>query len=487
MATIEKFLSDSKSLIIAPAGYGKTHTITACVKQYNNNKKILILTHTHAGIASIKEKMKKEAVSPTKYSLDTISSFALQYTNAYHFNKNDIPIAENGDEYFRFAIITTTKLLKAVPIKEAIRSSYSHIIVDEYQDCDTLQHQLIVSLSEIIPTHLLGDPLQGIFGFKEGQLVDMMNDEEMQGFKNSIQELSTPWRWINANAQNLGDSLATIRESLLKNIPINLMAYSSSIRIVIEPESNLYKPGTEYKKIIWSELSDTENESLLIIHPDSSNLNGRIKVNQQFRNSLRLIESIDTKEYYKYASEFDTAPKERMFPLIYKFSLYIFNAVAVNAFIKKDGKRVRKSLQKDKEISSAIEKSISKLSESKSFQEASVLINIISHLPEIKCYRKEFLYDLQKALQTAHNENITVYDAMKKNRDIIRRVGRKVKGKCIGTTLLTKGLEFDTVIVLNAHKFNDPRNFYVAITRACKKLIIFSENTILRPYSKNQR
>ena len=36
MATIEKFLSDSKSLIIAPAGYGKTHTITACVKQYNN-------------------------------------------------------------------------------------------------------------------------------------------------------------------------------------------------------------------------------------------------------------------------------------------------------------------------------------------------------------------------------------------------------------------------------------------------------------------
>lgn len=114
--------------------------------------------------------------------------------------------------------------------------------------------------------------------------------------------------------------------------------------------------------------------------------------------------------------------------------------------------------------------------------EANTLINIISHLPDIKCYRKEFLYNLQNALQTAHNENITVYEAMKKNRDIIRRVGRKVKGKCIGTTLLTKGLEFDTVIVLNAHKFKDPRNFYVAITRACKKLIIFSENEILSPY-----
>lgn len=482
MAIIQKFLSGCKSLIIAPAGYGKTYTITACVKQFSEKNKILILTHTHAGIASIKEKMKKEAVSPSKYSLDTISSFALQYTNAYHFVKDEIPIAENGDEYFKFAIITATKLLKAVPIKEAIRSSYSHIIVDEYQDCDTLQHQLIVSLSEIIPTHLLGDPLQGIFGFKGSKLVDMMSEEEMQGFKNNIQHLSTPWRWINANALSLGDSLAAIRESLLKNIPINLMAYSSSIRIVIEPESNLYKPGTEYKKIIWTELSDTENESLLIIHPDSSNLNGRIKVNQQFKNSLRLIESIDTKEYYKFASEFDTASKESMFSLIHKFSLNIFNAGAVDAFVKRDGKRVRKSLQKDKEISSSIEESILKLSESKSFLEANILINIISHLPDIKCYRKEFLYDLQNALQTAHNENITVYEAMKKNRDIIRRVGRKVKGKCIGTTLLTKGLEFDTVIVLNAHKFEDPRNFYVAITRACKKLIIFSENKILNPY-----
>ncbi|MFV1977526.1 MAG: hypothetical protein ACC651_17435 [Candidatus Scalindua sp.] len=44
-------------------------------------------------------------------------------------------------------------------------------------------------------------------------------------------------------------------------------------------------------------------------------------------------------------------------------------------------------------------------------------------------------------------------------------MGRKIKGKCIGTTLLTKGLEFDTVAILNARKFDCPKNLYVALTR----------------------
>jgi len=41
---------------------------------------------------------------------------------------------------------------------------------------------------------------------------------------------------------------------------------------------------------------------------------------------------------------------------------------------------------------------------------------------------------------------------MKKQKNILRRIGRKIFGKCMGTTLLTKGLEFDTVVILNAHK-----------------------------------
>jgi DNA helicase-2/ATP-dependent DNA helicase PcrA len=69
----------------------------------------------------------------------------------------------------------------------------------------------------------------------------------------------------------------------------------------------------------------------------------------------------------------------------------------------------------------------------------------------------------------------TVYENMVAHKNKIRMSGRKVDGKCIGTTLLTKGLEFDTVVVLDAHLFEDKRNFYVAISRACKQLYIITE------------
>lgn len=50
-----------------------------------------------------------------------------------------------------------------------------------------------------------------------------------------------------------------------------------------------------------------------------------------------------------------------------------------------------------------------------------------------------------------------------------------------GPMLSTKGLEFDTVVVLNAHRFNDKRHLYVALTRCCKQLIVISNNHILNP------
>ena len=38
---ISAFLSADKSMVIAPAGYGKTHTIADCISHYTGNKKIL--------------------------------------------------------------------------------------------------------------------------------------------------------------------------------------------------------------------------------------------------------------------------------------------------------------------------------------------------------------------------------------------------------------------------------------------------------------
>ena len=54
--------------------------------------------------------------------------------------------------------------------------------------------------------------------------------------------------------------------------------------------------------------------------------------------------------------------------------------------------------------------------------------------------------------------------------------GRKIEGSCIGTTLLTKGLEADTVILIKPSALfkdiNGLKHLYVALTRAINKIIL---------------
>lgn len=83
---------------------------------------------------------------------------------------------------------------------------YSHVIVDEYQDCSILQHKFIKVLSQYIPTHILGDPLQSIFKF-DGACADLNNIEQMEGFFNNKQTLETPWRWKKNKCEGLGNDL----------------------------------------------------------------------------------------------------------------------------------------------------------------------------------------------------------------------------------------------------------------------------------------
>lgn len=124
---------------------------------------------------------------------------------------------------------------------------------------------------------------------------------------------------------------------------------------------------------------------------------------------------------------------------------------------------------------------VTDLKEKKSYTDIASLIEAIENIPDMKVYRKDFLHDICKALRDADRLGVSAAESIERNRNILRRKGCKIQGKVIGTTLLTKGLEFDTVVVLNAHRFNDKRHLYVALTRCCKRLIVVSNNHILNP------
>lgn len=106
-----------------------------------------------------------------------------------------------------------------------------------------------------------------------------------------------------------------------------------------------------------------------------------------------------------------------------------------------------------------------------------MVFDYVYSLIKNKCHFKELYREIKRASDIAINEHIPMYEAMIRLKNGIRHIGRKIEGRCIGTTLLTKGLEFDTVVLYEAHKFVDAKNFYVAISRARKKLIIITSES----------
>lgn len=471
-----EFISKEKSMLIAPAGFGKTHTIAECLKNTHNQGKQLILTHTHAGVASIKEKIKKEGIPYSSFEVETITSFAQKYVLAF-YTGNDLPEQEDGKLYYPFIIEKANALFRLKPIRQIILNSYKGLFIDEYQDCTVNQHNLVLLLSELFPTHIIGDFLQGIFGFNGEQLVDLNNELAMKGFIDSKYELDKPQRWLNGNNALLGADLKSIREVLISKQEVDLCKYTS-IELKLITELDLYNPSTNYCQEIRSLLKES---NVLLLHPDSTSIYPRLKIVKTFNNGFTLVESIDDKEFYILSKEADLITKENIRTKVVGLCLKLFNKTGIDNWFNEKGLK-KKTLSEDRAKLTPIEAQINFLENQFSLFHFAQLLKSIKSLTGIKCYRIELFSTFCKALEDAELQHISAFESMTNKRNQTRRIGRKIYGRCIGTTLLTKGLEFDTVAILNAHKFECPKHLYVAMTRASKRLIIFTDKSTLNPY-----
>lgn len=472
---LDSFINADKSIIIAPAGYGKTYTIAECIAAYDKEKQVLVLTHTHAGIDSLRKKISSKGVASKKYHLETICSFALNLTKSYHINKDELPSEADTEGLFSFAVRTAARICQAGPIQQMLKAKYDHLIVDEYQDCSPDQHTLMMAISNSIKTHLLGDPLQGIFDFRGG-IIDFA-DTSMLPFMDNSQELDTPWRWINAEAEALGNDLALIRSKLLSGEDVNLEDYKSII--YVPSASDDYLKPSNCSRRLYQELT---NEAI-VIHPLSSGTAPRKKFIQHYP-MVRMLESIDDKDYYYWCMEYDKLDGDSLIKAIVDMLRSIGSSTPLNSWFGPSGNLKAKRDEEGKRIRGALYRKIQALAEKKTYSGIVSLIAAIERLPGMKIYRKDFLRDICHALYDAEKYGLSATESIEMCRNAIRQTGRSIQGKFIGTTLLTKGLEFDTVIVLNAQLFSDPRQLYVAFTRCCRRLVVIADGPILHPYAK---
>lgn len=485
-----EFIKCKRGLLIAPAGHGKTTAIADCLLQCPEGSRQLVLTHTHAGIASLKSKFRKKNIPSSRYHLETITGFAQRYVLSY-LGSSALP-EEDEKNYFAVAIEKCGKLLQTKVVQTIIKLSYDGVFVDEYQDCTIDQHYMIKDLAYDLPLHLLGDPLQGIFSFERAPLIDFNKN---LGFFSRFDLLKYPWRWKESNLF-LGEYIYNLRDALEKHQTIELKSYPQNGVCVIQCSTE-----EEKFKSLQNVIGECDSNNLLVICPSykdidkygrihlKGDLNDRIKIKQRvdFYNQFSIVDAIDSPEYYKCAKDIDDflekCHKGRKIHKIARFydiieSLH-FNISEISKWIKKKGNRIVER-EKDNKLLSIQLKDLYSIFESEiTYSSLKNVIKFIAKLPKVKCYHRNFYNTILRCLDMAQTNNISMFEAMKMFKNRVRHQGRKIEGKCFGTTLLTKGLEFDTVIVYDANKFEDSKNFYVAISRACKKLVIITESLSL--------
>ena len=230
MAAAEIDLSTvQRGLVIAPAGCGKTQLITDALARHGGGKPILVLTHTNAGVAALRGRLEKAGVKPGVYRAATLDGFAIRLISTFPLRAAYDPRIVNGSRPNYEAIRdTATRLVAAGHVHDILAASYERLFVDEYQDCSIRQHALVTWLAQSLPTAIVGDPFQSIFGFGTDRLAAWQT--EVMAFFPVVGELTTSWRWNNAGAPDLGNWLLSIRADLARGAPIDLRTAPAAVQ-----------------------------------------------------------------------------------------------------------------------------------------------------------------------------------------------------------------------------------------------------------------
>ncbi|NKI70264.1 AAA family ATPase [Collimonas pratensis] len=455
-----------KGYVIAPAGYGKTHLIAMAVKA--SSQRQLILTHTYAGVNAIKKKMQTLAVPASRYQIDTIASWTLRlclyFPNTSKWNK-EYP---SGKEWAKLYEAGTALLAKPF-VERFVRSSYSGVYVDEYQDCSSQQHTLVEAIGKHLSCRLLGDPMQAIFDFAD-KPVDWERD--VYPHYQLLGELKKPWRWHSAGAPELGGWLdeASKRLRAGEKISITTPLPKGVNRVAVD-----LADFTNPKRLnCFFSFLDTDDAVIAIHSGDQKSKNKTHKLAQALGGRFSSIEEVEGKDIFSFIKKLEAAKtvSERLC-LIIEFAKKCCNAVdGILSAATKRGEPARAT--KATKYPDILELANRYLVDPSSPNLAHLLTAIQSN-PDTSTYRRDLLNRFMKVLRV-HEENsaLSLQESAQRYQRDFRHSGRPIRhNKLIGTTLLVKGLEYDHAIILEAESMS-PKELYVALTRGAKTITIVS-------------
>lgn len=465
----QSLLGSARGSLIAPAGCGKTELLARAVAQPAGLGS-LVLTHTHAGVQAIRSRLRRFGVAYGRARVDTIASWCLRYSRAYA-KSAQLTCLEPVRQEWESVYDGLLRLLQSTAIRSVIRATYARVLVDEYQDCTMRQHAVIQAIADLLPTYVLGDPLQGIFGFAGGNL---SWTSDVEAFFPPVGTLTTPWRWKGKN-EALGQWLLDLRKALLAGAPIDL-AKSPVVWSLATPANQC---AAAYALLKASGSVVAIRKWPQDAHDFARNLAG----------SYQSMEEVDCKDLLKFASDLQTLTGPRAAARIIDLAKDCFTEVgtaladvlkALDGGANLDPDRYPKR----KPVVAALVN----VTSTNDPEGILLAMQALEGLPDAKLFRRELWSEARRAL-TAFSAGgfANLWQAAWSIRNRHRATGREIAQRSVSRTLLVKGLEFDRALLVDAADFTqgktpgeDARHFYVAATRASHALSVCATTQTLQ-------
>lgn len=229
-------------------------------------------------------------VPASHYVLTTLDGWAVRVATSFPGLSPDIEHPGLGAPDYNALRLGIRELLRSGNLKEIIQASYSRLLVDEYQDCNAVQHEIVQVLAEILPSEVFGDPMHCIFSFS-GPMPDWKREVKVNfPLLNTLQTL---WRWINAGTLALGHWLLESREILLTGKRLQLDSCPTHVtyhQLTGIGARDMQMQQQEYYRVAGR----SEGETILVL-VDSRRTNIRHNFAQRM-NGLDVVEPVDLKD-----------------------------------------------------------------------------------------------------------------------------------------------------------------------------------------------
>lgn len=467
-------LSFCRGTVTAPAGCGKTQLIADSLKLHRGGKPVLVLTHTNAGKGALETRLAKGNVPRSAYRISTIDSWAIRLISKFpgrSGHRPEILRLENPATDYPAVRQAAWALLSGEDISDALKSTYSRLIVDEYQDCTISQHNIIAWIANVLPTCVLGDPLQAIFGFRE-PTVDWVND--VHRLFPQAGELSTPWRWRNAGAEALGEWLLDARRQLIAGHSVDL--HGAPVEVTWKQLPADVNAAHMLRLEAAGTKASRPHGTVLVIG-DSTNPPGQRQVASQTPGATT-VEAVDLRDLATFGRTFDPTAATALRSLVF-FAAEMMTNLSPTELLRRVESLTKGSAYKG---ASNMEAAALAFQASPSFATALTALKAFENAPNVRVFRPEVLYACKAALQSAAKGDCSFQEAVARARERNRHLGRPAIRRAVGSTLLLKGLEADVAVVLNPAAM-DARHLYVALTRGAKNLVVCSQTPLLTPAS----